>query len=210
MTPDSNTDEGDVDNDVENEPGESEELMEDIDITYQSEAIWQERDGYEVLPATGAYGGIQHRGDFKMDFIVEFAANSQELAEYLTDKRKKGLLPQLDRESIIQKQVGITLSKEHTFSISTWMLSHVVDGSQTDIQNLIRENFALEPESDADGWQEFGLTEEELSDSVRAFLDDHNMSEWSDDERREFESTLKESMKDGLESFVEKQITNRD
>lgn len=82
---------------------------------------------YRVIAANGVYGGVQPRGEIKMDFFVEstetptierFAVKDSKLGEPIERIPSEGAW-------IRELQIGVVLSRSTAKSIGEWLLGKV-------------------------------------------------------------------------------------
>lgn len=115
------------------------EDLNEIDVVYATS------DQYQIYPASGARGGVQAQGDFKLDFTLDYTADPAVETHEVTET---GLGEMVSREGelriIREKQVGVSLSQRHALSVAGWMIASILgpDVEEEDILNLIEEEYS--------------------------------------------------------------------
>lgn len=115
-----------------------EELQDTVPVTHRTS------DDYGIHPASGARGGPQPRGQFKLDFIVDYTADPEREIHELTEQ---GIGDVQDAEGevriIREKQTGVVMSPNNALSVACWIIAQILgpEVSENDIADLVVENF---------------------------------------------------------------------
>jgi hypothetical protein len=119
----------------------------DPDIVEEQDSIgivYDESDRYFKFPASGVRGGVQSRGDFKMEFFVESLGDPEgeryEIAEdgSIGEITERGEVP-LVRE----KQAAAILPQSVALSTAGWILSSLFDRPTEEVREIFEENFEI-------------------------------------------------------------------
>lgn len=112
--------------------------------------VHKRAEGYDLVPATGARGGFQPAGGYKMDFVVDYNQDPEWESVEVVEGR---MGPQLEIEGepavIREKQVGVLLSEESAFSVATWTIANIISAlkgeeiTNEDIVEALEDQFDL-------------------------------------------------------------------
>lgn len=123
----------------------SEEILEasESQILEDSSTVWTTNEDFQIFSASSVFGGMQFRGNFQMTFTLDYGADPGHQTELIEDV-PAGISNLNVPIHIRQRQTAVTLTPTQTFSIGSWMLSHVTDASQPEIQDLISDHTNLQ------------------------------------------------------------------
>jgi hypothetical protein len=86
--------------------------------------VHRRSEDYRTVAANGVHGGITGRGDFRLDFFVEYTDLPDSVTHSVTPD---GLGPQIDRsperpDVIREAQVGVVMQIEQARNLARWIL----------------------------------------------------------------------------------------
>ena len=176
---------------VEQLEEDSIELEEAVE-SEQPPTVWTEDEDFRIFPATSVFGGMQPTGQFQMEFVLDYGSDPGQERE-ITGQPPIGPLDDGGGLRIRQRQAAVTLTPQQAFSIGSWILSHVTDADQSEIEESITDNHALIFGGPEDGGVPLLIDREEFSEDKRERLDEF----LTDPEGREraqemFTNTLRE------------------
>jgi len=91
-------------------------------------AVYEKSNDYEIVPASGVWGGLNPQGDLVANFFVEQNQLPEEIEITVgEDGRKLGEVPKYPRESHTTRrllQVGVVMRPEIAKSIGEWFIEH--------------------------------------------------------------------------------------
>jgi hypothetical protein len=112
------------------------------------DVVYTESDRYFKFPVSGVRGGIQSRGDFKMDLFTESLGDPEgERYEVLDDGRLEPVEEPDESRLIREKQATALLSPNIALNISAWILSSITDQPIEEVSQTLEETFG-QPETD--------------------------------------------------------------
>ncbi|WP_089649883.1 hypothetical protein [Halobacterium hubeiense] len=118
--------------------------MGDPKETEQIEVRHGEKEDFEVLPATGAAGGVQINGNFQMNFLLDQTMyDSKETYELGRDGLQDRVDSETDTHILRERQVGVSMSQNNAFSVATWILADLLGEGITaeDVEETIWEAY---------------------------------------------------------------------
>lgn len=101
---------------------------------------YERSDQYREFHASGAYGGIQPRGEFKIDFFTEkYPVPDQRMMDKETGEwlgsRSKG------SKIVRELQTGVLMDTKNAFSLATWIIAHIFELPIEKVESDILKNY---------------------------------------------------------------------
>lgn len=122
-----------------------ESVATDDDVPDELRVVIEEPDDFSVRPASDVRGGVQHRGDFLIEFLMDTYADPGAAIYSIEDGQPGEFLRHEDYNSGIvrRKQTGIVMSQSNAFGMATWVLADLLgeDVTEDDIENALAEAF---------------------------------------------------------------------
>lgn len=119
---------------------ETEEMVDNETL----DVVYTKSDNYETRFASGAHGGVQPEGEFKMDFFV---THNPEVIQSKHQRSPTGVGETLDYESENylrrEKEVGVITTQNNAYTIGIWIISQLLgeDVSNSEVSKAIEKEF---------------------------------------------------------------------
>lgn len=114
-------------------------MSQESDIPDAVQVYTTKSEHYEKYHVSAARGGLQPRGDMKIDFVVDYQRYPEVEERELADDGRLGRpVDESELEVTSEIQTSLMMDQETCFSIATWMIAqNVGDLSQEQVQSLI-------------------------------------------------------------------------